>query len=189
MCYSSYNFKNRSDTTVNVHSYFTATQMCMLHIVHNLTQGTAPQIKNIFKGAFIVYCNVAALPIYQLLIYHSSTQHTAPQVHFLAVLQYRSRRRDGNTTTANLPQHSCSGLLAQLNFVAVVQFICLCRDGSSSTATHRNANALNYEWTFSLIMQCMLEYDCINFNRLNKFVYLCSSNMLHVLYCLKGAKM
>ena len=45
------------------------------------------------KDAFIVCCNAAALTMYQLLIYHSSTQYTAPQVHFLAVLQCRSRRR------------------------------------------------------------------------------------------------
>ncbi len=52
------------------------------------------------KGAFIVCCNTAALPMYQLLIYSSSTQHTTPQVHFLAVPQCSSRRRDWSTTTA-----------------------------------------------------------------------------------------
>ncbi len=52
------------------------------------------------KGAFIICYNAAALQMYQLLIYLSSTQHTAPQVHFLAVPQCSSWRRDGNTTTA-----------------------------------------------------------------------------------------
>ncbi len=50
-----------------------------------------------FKGAFIVCCNAAALPMYRLLIYCSSTQHTAPQI---AVPHCSSQCRDGNTTTA-----------------------------------------------------------------------------------------
>ncbi len=50
--------------------------------------------------AFIVYCNAAAVPMYRSHIYRSSTQSTALQVHFLAVLQCSSRRRDRNTTTA-----------------------------------------------------------------------------------------
>ena len=54
----------------------------------------------ISKGAFIVCCNAAVLPMYQLLIYRSSTQSTAPQVHFLAVPQCSSRHRDENMTTA-----------------------------------------------------------------------------------------
>ncbi len=52
------------------------------------------------KGAFIVCCNAAALPIYRLLIYRSWTQRSEPGVHFFAVPQCKSRRRDGNTTTA-----------------------------------------------------------------------------------------
>ncbi len=56
--------------------------------------------QKLYKVAFIVCCNAAAAPMYRLLIYRSSTQHTAPQVHFLAVPQCSSRRRDGNTTTA-----------------------------------------------------------------------------------------
>ncbi len=58
------------------------------------------KVRGISEGAFIVCCNAAALPMYRLLIYRSSTQRTAPQVHFLAVPQCSSRRRDGNTTTA-----------------------------------------------------------------------------------------
>ena len=52
------------------------------------------------KGAFIVYCNAAAVPMYRLLIYRSSTQRTASHVHFRAVPQCSSRCRDGSTTTA-----------------------------------------------------------------------------------------
>ncbi len=52
------------------------------------------------KSVFIVCCNAGALPMHRLLIYRGSTQRTAPEVHFLAVAQCSSRRRDGNTTTA-----------------------------------------------------------------------------------------
>ena len=41
------------------------------------------------KDAFIVCCNAAALPMYQLLIYCRSMQHTAPQIK-LNSLQYRN---------------------------------------------------------------------------------------------------
>ena len=52
------------------------------------------------KGAFIVYCNAAALSMYRLLIYRISTQPTVSQDHILAVPQCSSRRKDGNMTTA-----------------------------------------------------------------------------------------
>ena len=51
------------------------------------------------KGAFIVCCNAAALPVYRLLIYRSSTQRTAPQLHCRTTKQ-QSAQRDGSTTTA-----------------------------------------------------------------------------------------
>ncbi len=54
-------------------------------------------ILELAKGAFIVCCcyNAAALLMYRLLIYRS-----ALQVHFLAVPQCSSQRRDGNAATA-----------------------------------------------------------------------------------------
>ncbi len=71
------------------------------------------------QGAFIVYCNAAALPMYRLLVYRSSTQCTALQVHFLAVPQWRSRHRDGNTTTAtyhNAVAVQCRSTMNALSF-------------------------------------------------------------------------
>ncbi len=42
------------------------------------------------KGAFIVYCNAAAVPMYRLLVYRSSThQRTAAKLK-LTLLQYRN---------------------------------------------------------------------------------------------------
>ncbi len=77
------------------------------------------------KGAFIICCNAAVLLMYRLHIYRNSTQHTIPHVHFLAVPQCSSQRRDGNTTTA----------------------------------TYRNADAVDYERTFSHSSNCFVSYS------------------------------
>ncbi len=71
-----------------------------MHTTQSIIEISVDYSDVVRKGAFIVCCNVAALPIYRLHIYRSSTQRNAPQVHFLAVPQCSSRRRDGNTTTA-----------------------------------------------------------------------------------------
>ncbi len=72
-----------------------------LYNIVMMTRGvTLIMCPSVTKGAFIVYCNAAALPMYILLIYRSSTQRTAPEVHFLAVTQFSSQCRDRNMTTA-----------------------------------------------------------------------------------------
>ena len=60
-----------------------------------------PRFQNMGKGAFIVYCNAAALPMYNTCL--STAAHgNALRIKFtsFAVPQCSSRRRDGNTTSA-----------------------------------------------------------------------------------------
>ena len=55
---------------------------------------------NVNKGAFIVCCNAAALPMCWLLILPQLNARHCSQIHFAAVQQWSSRCRDGNMTTA-----------------------------------------------------------------------------------------
>ena len=59
-------------------------------VIHGWSQPPGPMAichPIVLKGAFIVCCNAAALPMYRLLIYHSATQRTALK---FTSLQYRT---------------------------------------------------------------------------------------------------
>ncbi len=112
------------------------------------------------KGAFIVCCNRAMLPMYQLLICHSSTQHTASQAHFLAVPQCSNRRRDGISGTAAYCnaaavdyERSLSVLFGsfETKISNPITYICMISLKSEHIATLQNLPTLQFSFLFTLL--------------------------------------
>ena len=100
------------------------------------------------KGAFIVYCNATAVPMYRLHIYCSSMQRIVPQVHFLAVMQCSSRCRDGNTTTATY--HNAAAVDYECSFTAQ----------RAISTLNRNQNFdVEKSLKFVRIFQCWIDVD------------------------------
>ena len=109
-----YDEKKKVNTFFSITSRSIALKYNLLnHFQSDTTnQHFGSKVIKFYKEAF--YCKICLRCIHSLLqhscvtdvsitIYRSSTQRTAHQVHFLAVPQCSSRRRDWNTATATYP--------------------------------------------------------------------------------------